>query len=1041
MNIGRTYKVLVRNLALAMGVAVAATHGCRTPHPEAKTPSPAPLRPADLLDENDKPSAGTDAAAPNLVRSPKVVEARIARKAGKGRSKKPKNPEGIARERLLRRLDANGEIPPNALMAAKQAMEQMPEVQVEQGVLADAGIWSWQWLGPGNVGGRSRSVVIHPTATNVMLLGSVAGGIWRTTNGGASWSPINDFLPSLAVGTMVMDPGDPNVLYVGTGESFAGDGVPGAGIFKSTDGGLSWAQLPATAPTTTPTADPWGFVNRIAVSPQNGNIVLAATNSGIWRSTNAGTSWTQLTTQRTVDLKFRPGSGSDEAVAGLTDGTILFSTDLGASWALADFSGELFSTLVRSGSRADADGNADTLEVNSTAGFAVRDVIHVGLPGNLERATVQSVVDGDTLQVTDLQVDHPTGHMVRIPVSHNTTSLAAATTPDADNLADTVTVGSTAGIALGDALRIGPLTSTEFATVVSIVNGTTLQVTDLRLAHPRGADVATRRSGRMELAWGSGCTVYASANIGGGVIYKSTDCGETLDALSGTDDLPNYLCSNFLGIDDPNSCQGDYDNTIWVAPNDNDFIVVGGIDLWREPDTSNGMFLEKISNWLTYHLGLSAHADQHFIVHHPNYNGTTNKTVFVCNDGGIQVTNDIQSTFLGDLGWTNLANNLGITQFYGGAAAPDGSVIVGGAQDNDQLRYRPSDGSGAWYQAETGDGGYAAVNYNNPSIIYSEFVLLAIEKSTNGGDSYGSAINGLADAGASALFIAPFVMDPNNPAVLVAGGASIWRTTDHAANWSSIRAPLSNPPTAFCSAIDISRTVPNRIWVGYSDGTVSRTTTGVTTWTNVDNNGSTPPPNSFVTDIAINPNNASEVFVTFGGYMTGQVWFTDDDGQNWENRSGTGDSALPPVQVNTVRYHPADTNWVYVGTDLGVFASEDEGMIWSRTPRYGSVGHEGPANMEVSELFWQGGEYLIAATHGRGMYRTRPFSTVYVDQAYGGPEEGTLAQPFDTIAEGIGAAGHGTTISIQTGDYNNPGTTTFFKRGRVTARGGAVRIE
>ena len=115
--------------------------------------------------------------------------------------------------------------------------------------------------------------------------------------------------------------------------------------------------------------------------------------------------------------------------------------------------------------------------------------------------------------------------------------------------------------------------------------------------------------------------------------------------------------------------------------------------------------------------------------------------------------------------------------------------------------------------------------------------------------------------------------------------------------------------------------------------------------------------------------------MTIGGYQTDTVWRTTNGGTTWSQRTGSGENALPAIQVNTIRIHPSNRNWIYVDTDLGVYASEDKGASWSRTPRRGD--HEGPANTETAELFWQG-DTLVAATHGRGMYRTRPLSIVYV---------------------------------------------------------------
>jgi hypothetical protein len=79
----------------------------------------------------------------------------------------------------------------------------------------------WTWLGPGNVGGRIRTIMINPTNANSMWVGSVGGGIWHSTDAGGSWLPVNDFMANLAVSTMVMDPTNSNILYAGTGESFA----------------------------------------------------------------------------------------------------------------------------------------------------------------------------------------------------------------------------------------------------------------------------------------------------------------------------------------------------------------------------------------------------------------------------------------------------------------------------------------------------------------------------------------------------------------------------------------------------------------------------------------------------------------------------------------------------------------------------------------------------------------------------------------------------------------------------------------------------
>jgi hypothetical protein len=148
---------------------------------------------------------------------------------------------------------------------------------------------AWEAMGPGNIGGRTRALLIHPTTPDTMWAGAVAGGIWKTTNGGATWVPKADLLVNMAVNSMVMDPRNPNILFAGTGEGFFnGDAVRGAGILKSTDGGETWAQLPSTANAS------FHYVQKLIVSKANGARMYAATRAGILRTLDGGNTWTQM---------------------------------------------------------------------------------------------------------------------------------------------------------------------------------------------------------------------------------------------------------------------------------------------------------------------------------------------------------------------------------------------------------------------------------------------------------------------------------------------------------------------------------------------------------------------------------------------------------------------------------------------------------------------------------------------------------------------------------------------------------------------------
>jgi len=744
----------------------------------------------------------------------------------------------------MQRADAHGRVDPDALWRAKEQLDLLKTTSAKSKprIPLDAGITSWEWLGPGNINGLINALVIHPTLPNIMWAASEGGGIWRTDDGGSSWYPLDDFFPGLKIAGLVMDPTQTDILYAG---------VRNVGIMKSTDGGGSWSLLPSTANANF-RSQTW-----LAHSPTASNTLIAGTGNGVYRSTDGGISWStsMAVPNPVIDIKAHPTDGSKLLVG--TQANLYYSSD----------SGKTFSTQT-------------------------------------------------------------TGGLNKPP--------------------------SNPGWCYGAFYR--------------------------------------------------GSSSFLYLGIAGGPLWRSTNAGSTWDRKD--------------------TLIGDQIELLWVSPTDPNLIVCGFLNLWRS--TTGGTSFKQISIWEKYVPGSTAtspHADHRGpVVNHPSYDGSSNKTLFVCNDGGVAKAVDI--TTVDTLGWVSLNNNLGVTQFYGGAAARDGSVIVGGAQDAGWLRYRPSDGVYGWVGTQS-DGGFCAVDYSNPARTYTEYQYLHIERSDDSGRTYHEHSTGITGPN-SALSVPPLVMDPNNPKILIVGGSTIWRTTDGADHWYSIRdASGFSPP--LCSAIDFARWDTNTVWLGYNDGTISYTTnarSAAPTWINVDVNN---PSFSYryVTDIAINPFNKDEVFVTIGGYSPDAIWRTTNSGISWELRQGT----LPGIQVNSIRYHPLNPDRLYIGTDLGVFATEDQGATWSAIPAY--PGSEGPANVQVNELFFQGDEYLIAATYGRGMYRCHPFPVIYVDFSNTGLQDGTLSHPFKTVQQGIDAVSPGSMISIWGHTYDELNPIVISKRGRI----------
>ena len=452
--------------------------------------------------------------------------------------------------------------------------------------------------------------------------------------------------------------------------------------------------------------------------------------------------------------------------------------------------------------------------------------------------------------------------------------------------------------------------------------------------------------------------------------------------------------------------QGWYDNVIAVDPANPEIVWTGGVDLFRSNDGGTTFGLASWW-WLTPGLADYSHADQHAIVFHPDYNGTTNTTMFVGNDGGIHRTSNARAAVSTDpndacqgavidnaVNWTSLNNGYSVTQFYDGTPYPNGATYFGGTQDNGTLR--GSTAGPNWSEILGGDGGYVAVDPTNTNVLFVENTRLSIQKSTNGGASFTDAVSGITDN--NFLFIAPFQMAEANHNVLFTGGWFLWRTTNSAGSWQ--QASAITPGNGSVSAVTSHQTNADLALAGMSDGFILRQTAALssgsgTTWPNVQ------PRTGYVSSLTYDPvdtNVAYATYATFGGGA--HVWKTTNGGANWTALDGTGGNVIPDIPVHSIAVNPVDTSHLYAGTDLGVFVSLDGGINWARE-------NNGLANVMVDDLdILTVGEqvYLYAFTHGRSAYRVRlttvaPVPALSISNAsLTEPDSGTAAMTFTVTA-------------------------------------------
>jgi len=270
----------------------------------------------------------------------------------------------------------NKHIPNGALQQAieqRDAMKQRQRAALHgvvgaNGIISFPGVGTWQLMGPQPVNnqfgqnggsptasGRVTAIAVDTTdvAGNTVYIGGAAGGVWKTTDGGTTWKNLSDLQPSLSIGSITIDPNNSQTIYVGTGEeNFNGDAFYGVGILKSTNGGMTWAQMGAsTFAQVLGPATGGSYIGAIAVQPGNPQIVLAAvsffvngTIGGIYRSTDGGTTWAEDTSPQglaATSVVFEPTSNAGTTATawmamgdpfGETANGVYKSTDSGATW-------------------------------------------------------------------------------------------------------------------------------------------------------------------------------------------------------------------------------------------------------------------------------------------------------------------------------------------------------------------------------------------------------------------------------------------------------------------------------------------------------------------------------------------------------------------------------------------------------------------------------------------------------------------------------------------------------------------------------------
>ena len=659
----------------------------------------------------------------------------------------------------------------------------------------------YRMIGPAR-GGRVTTVTGVNQEPHTFYMGATGGGVWKTTDAGASWHNVSDnSLPTGSIGAMDVADSDPNVIYVGTGSEAIRSNVSiGKGIYKSTDAGRTWRFVGLRD---------GGQIGAIVVHPTNPDIVYAAVlgnpfaNSrtrGVYRTRDGGTTWQQMLflsdSTGAVDIELQPGS-PDVVYASMWHGAR-------RPWTI--ISGGAEDGIYRS-----KDGGESWSRLNN------------GLP--------------------------------------------------------TGVVGK--------------------------------------------SDLAVSAAAPMR--------VYAlvEAKVGGG-LYRSDDAGERWSLINTT---PGLITRPFY-----------YDN-VDADPTNADVVYAGTEGFYKSTDGGR-----------TFRTMRTPHGDNHDMWINPR-----DGRIFIqSNDGGANVTLNGGTT------WSSQENQP-TAEIYQVAVDEQYPYRVYGAQQDNSTLILPSlpVGSGglddpiqSWRQGPGCETGPIIPHRTNPDTVYGgckgQFSRMSLRTGQEA-QSWVGAQSLYGNANQDLLYrfqrVAPMEVSPHDARTVYYGSQHVHRTRDEGVTWERIspdltandpryRATISGTPItidvtgeemyATLYAIRESPVTPGVIWAGANDGPISVTRDNGKSWTTVTPAGL--PPGGRVQNIEPSPRRAGAAYVAVVRYLLGDfapyIYKTEDYGRSW-TRLTDGVNGIPAdAPTRVVREDPDRAGLLYAGTEFGMYVSFDEGAHW-----------------------------------------------------------------------------------------------------------------
>jgi photosystem II stability/assembly factor-like uncharacterized protein len=868
-------------------------------------------------------------------------------------------------------------------------------------------VYPWVQRGPGNVGGRTRTIFVDPDdqTYKTWYAGSASGGIWKTTNGGLSWIDLSPDFPNLSTSAIVMAESNHNVIYAGTGEGYGGIGmVTGNGIFKSTNRGNTWTQLASTI-----LNDDFLYVNVIAVDPSDEDILVAGTNTGIYKSIDGGDSWNEVYNEayEVQDIVADPRDFTTLYAAAYGLG-VLKSVDAGDTWnhsykGIGD--GGRFHLAV---SPVNPDKVFTSVEAvgyddNDIASLQTQVYVSIDKGQNWSKFVCSHNFFGNQGWFNNIIGPHPFDENVLYIagvdfgmidfLGGNTISEPQVMRADTFGTGKFMLFINFGGKFLGGGMSTG-----------DEEDGVDLVSTDWSSVEVRFGNGLKQKAHRFTVPEGEGAGVppedYSYQDYVD-IPFQAWDTDNNRQLMISFRDQERDGRFNLIEHDVDDEISGreyffiqavKYDPT-----NPSDKITKAGghtykqlyffwptlpaDKIWNEDSITPAKIVIQYGKFTMmneesavtvladYQKNVNLHVDHHDILTIVTDSVNKEFIMLEANDGGLGISYNEGKT------WEQIKNGYLTTQFYGVAKKPHAHEYIGGMQDNGtwQSPMNSTASSSSDYDDRIGGDGFEALWHPQyPHRIIGSSYNNRFYVSNDGGETWVRSALGINGDGP---FVSRLSNSTTNPDLVFAVGSKgvfrhnnfgigrfEWETTEIPEGWSV------NDAVTDQHNVKVSLANDSIVWAGagmYSkpDLHIFLSKNRGLSFDSVPNYKTVKM--SYISGIATHPYYKKTAYVLFSLKGKPKILRTNDFGENWEDISGfennsTSNNGFPDVMVYSLLVMPYNTDIIWAGTEIGIFESTDNGTSWHYSDN-------GLPAVSVWQMFVQDNN-VIVATHGRGIW-------------------------------------------------------------------------